>query len=194
MSANENITGVSLYINPERQLSVLNKTLPSVKRAGSLYDPAITGDFVGKARFASKAAGIELITREIRSSKDVPEILKKMKGEIDAFWMLPDLTVVTPETIEFLLLFSIENRIPVITFSDKYLEMGALLSISIDAVDIGKQAWEITEMVLSGEDVRKIPRVDARKAEVTLNQRAAKKLGIIIDKEIIKGVKVVNKE
>ena len=108
--------------------------------------------------------------------------------------MLPDLTDVTTETVEFLLLFSIENRIPVITFSDKYLDMGALMSISIDAADIGKQAWELTETVLSGKDIRKISMIDARKAEVTFNQRAAKKLGIAVNKEVVIEIKVINRD
>ena len=109
-------------------------------------------------------------------------------------WMLPDLTVITPETVEFLMLFSIENRIPVITFSDKYLEMGALMSISISADDIGAQAWDMTEMVLSGKDIRTISGIDARKAEITFNQRAAKKLGIDFSKKFAGQIKVINRE
>ncbi len=174
----DNITGVSLYINPGKQLSVLRKVLPEVKTIGLLYDPARSGAFVKKARAAAAKAGIGLITREIHSPKDVPVLLQGLKGEIDAFWMLPDVTVVTSETVELLFLFSFENRIPVITFSDKYLEMGALISLDIDAVDIGMQAWGITEKILSGTDIKKIRKADARKAVVTINRKAAKKLGI----------------
>ncbi|NOZ68933.1 MAG: ABC transporter substrate-binding protein [Deferribacteres bacterium] len=176
----DNITGVSLYINPEKQLSLLRKALPDVNRIGLLYDPARTGDFVRRVRAAAEKAGTVLIAREIHSPKDVPVQLQGLKGKIDAFWMLPDITVVTPDTIELLFLFSFENRIPVITFSDKYLEMGALISFDIDAADIGMQAWEITERILSGTDIRKIKEVDARKAIVTINRKTAKKLGVTV--------------
>ena len=181
----DNITGVSLYIDPVRQLSLLKKTVPDVNTIGLLYDPARTGDFVRRARIAAGKAGTLLIAREIHSPKDVPVQLQGLRGKIDAFWMLPDITVVTPETVEFLFLFSFENRIPVITFSDKYLEMGALISFDIDAPDIGMQAWGMTEKILSGTDIRKIKEADARKAVVTINRKTAGKLGINVAGEFL---------
>ena len=67
--------------------------------------------------------------------------------------VLPDITVITPETIEFLLLFSLENRIPVFTFSEKYVESGALMSIIIDAFDIGCQAGEMAKAIQAEKDI-----------------------------------------
>ncbi|MFZ2948374.1 MAG: ABC transporter substrate binding protein, partial [Desulfuromonadaceae bacterium] len=83
----------------------------------------------------------------------------------DLFWMLPDITVITPETAEAILLFSLENNIPILTFSEKYLERGAMLSIGIDPFDIGRQAGEMAQTLFSsGESAR---HVEARKALVT---------------------------
>jgi putative ABC transport system substrate-binding protein len=189
-----NITGVNLYIDPEKQLYLINKVLTDARSIGLLYDPAKTGNFVKKAKLAAAAMGIKLIAKENHSSKDFPALLNGMKGEINAFWMLPDLTVVTPETVELLLLFSIENGIPVITFSDKYLKMGALISLNIDANDIGKQAWEITEKVLSGKDIKKIARTGARKADLTINSMTARKMGIIVSDEIFYNARSINGE
>ncbi len=182
----DNITGVSLYINPEKQLSLLKMAIPDISTIGLLYNPARTGDFVKRLRAAAEKAGIVLIAGEIQNPKDVPGLLQSLKGKIDAFWMLPDITVVTSETVELLFLFSFENRIPVITFSDKYLEMGALISFDIDAADIGMQAWEITEKILSGMDVRKIKEADARRAVVTVNRKTARKLGVTVAGEFLK--------
>ncbi len=194
ISDEENITGISMNIAPEKQLSVLSQALPDVKKVGLLYNPEKTGYFAKKAKLAAAAIGIDLIVREVYSSKNIPALLQSMEGEINAFWMLPDITVVTPETVEFLLLFSFENRIPVITFSDKYVEMGALISLDIDAHDIGKQAWEMTEKILSGTNIKEFPKTDARKAEITINLKTAKKLGITVSNEILNKSKVINKE
>ena len=192
ISSEDNIAGISMNIAPEKQMSVLQQALPGVKRIGLLYNPGKTGYFVKRAQVAAIKLGIELVAMETHSSKDVPALLKNMKGKIENFWMLPDVTVVTPETVEFLLLFSFENNIPVITFSDKYVEMGALMSLSIDADDIGKQAWEIVEKVLSGTDIKRFAEIDARKIDVTINQKTAKKLGITIGKEILNKARVIN--
>jgi putative ABC transport system substrate-binding protein len=106
--------------------------------------------------------------------------------------MIPDLTVITPETVEFLLLFSLENQIPLLAFSDKYVELGALLSIGIDPFDIGRQAGEMAKKILSGGDVRNVQQVDARKAIISVNLKIARKLGMNIDEKMIRKVKIVN--
>jgi len=61
--------------------------------------------------------------------------------------------------------------------------MGAVLSANIDANDIGRQAGEITAKILSGTDVKDLPSIDARKAIVTANPVAAKKLGRDLNKD-----------
>ncbi len=117
-----------------------------------------------------------------------------MKGEINAYWMLPDLTVVTPETVELLFLFSIENRIPVITFSNKYLEMGALMSFDIDTRDIGKQAGETANNILSGMDVKNMKMTDARKINININRKTAKKLGITMNERMFGNERLMNQQ
>ena len=92
--------------------------------------------------------------------------------------MLPDLTVVTPESLEFLLLFSFENNIPIFTFSEKYVELGAFMSIDIDAVDIGRQAGEMALEILAGQEAQNIEQAYARRALISTNVMIARKLGI----------------
>lgn len=191
LPGNKNITGVSMKIPQEKQLIALLNALPDIKNIGLLYDPDRTGHFVKKAQAAAKKIGIKLIAKEIHSSRDVPSLVMNMKGKIDLFWMLPDLTVVTPETVEFLLLFSLENRVPLLTFSEKYVPLGALMSIGIDAFDMGRQAGEMAKKILSGRDIQNVQRVDARKAVVSINLKVAKKLEITIDKKIISNARII---
>jgi putative ABC transport system substrate-binding protein len=194
ISEEENITGVSMNIPPHNQLATLKDVLPGIKRVGLLYNPERTGFFVKKARLAANSMGIELLAKEVHSPKDVPALVNNMKGEINAFWMLPDTTVITPETAEFLLLFSLENKIPVLTFSDKYVEMGALLSIEVDAFDSGKQAGEMAHKILSGTNIKKVPETDPRKAVLSINLKIAKKLGITISKDIINKARIIDRK
>ena len=191
LSGKKNITGVTMKIPQEKQLITLLKALPDTKNIGLLYDPDRTGHFVKKAQAAAKKIGIKLIAKEIHSSRDVPSLVMNMKGKIDLFWMLPDLTVVTPETVEFLLLFSLENRVPLLTFSEKYVALGALMSIGIDAFDMGRQAGEMAKKILLGRNVKGVQPVDARKAVVSINLKVAKKLEITIDKKIISNARII---
>ncbi len=192
IKSDKNIAGVSMNPTPAKQLEILKQALPGLKSIGIIYDPTRTGDFVDKAKHAAGSAGIKIIAKEIRDPKDYPSLLESMKGDINAFWMLPDLTAITPETVEFLFLFSMKNRIPVITFSRKYLRMGALMSFDIDTYDIGRQAGGIVKKILSGTDAGKIPHTSARKIDIVINRGTAKNLGISMPKVILDKADLIN--
>lgn len=185
-----NISGVSLTIAPERQLSLIQQALPSAKRIGVMYDPAKSSLFLKKARVSAKDSGMELIVREVHTPKEVPARLQSLKGSIDLFWMLPDTTVVTPETVEYFLLFSLQNRIPILSFSEKYVEKGALLSFDIDPVDLGRQAGEMARRVLAGDPIAGISPVDPRSVFLNVNGKVAKKLGRTISHDIMDKAKI----
>jgi putative ABC transport system substrate-binding protein len=191
ISKQGNITGVSMNIPPEKQLSLLKEVLHEVKRVGLLYNPARTGYLVEEVRHSAEMLGIKLVIKEVHKPNEVPSTLDSMRDGIDAFWMLPDTTVVTPKTVESFFLFSLENRIPVLTFSDKYLELGAMISVSIDAFDIGRQAGKMAKDILSGLDIKNFPRVDAQMAILTLNLKVAKTLGIRVNTNIAGNVRIV---
>ena len=178
LSGEENITGVSMSVPPDKQLDALLHAVPKIRSIGLLYDPDRTGYLVREARSAAIKRGLALLTREIRASGDDPSLIMGMKKQIDAFWMLPDITVMTPETVEFLLLFSMENNIPLLAFSEKYLELGAFMSTGIEASDMGVQAGEIANRILTGKQKKCIPQVHARKVVVSTNLLIAGKLGI----------------
>jgi putative ABC transport system substrate-binding protein len=191
LSGEENVTGVSMNIPPKKQLYIFREALPDLKTFGLVYDPAKTGYLVEKAQDAAKKVGITLIAKQVRRSMDAPLAIKDMRGKIDAFWMLPDLTVITPETVEFLLLFSLENTIPILAFAEKYVEFGALMSIGIDSFDLGVQGGEMANAILSGKDITDVPRVDARKPVLSINLKVQRKMGVRIDEKIIRKARVI---
>ena len=177
----KNITGVQMTPSPAQQIDLIRKALPNVSKIGVLYDPNNLTKFVRQAADAARPLGLELVTREVRAPREVPGALLRLRGEIDAFWMLPDPSVVSPETMEFFVLFSGENRIPLVTFSRKYVDMGALLALEVDPFDMGMQAGEMANRLLQGTDIRVIPRVDARKIVQWVNPSVARRLGFSRD-------------
>ena len=186
-----NITGVDLVIPPDIQLTALLKIIPSIQSVGLLYDPSQTGLLQQKAASAAEGLNLQLRSAPVHSANQVPDLLKNLGNQIDIFWMVPDLTVVRPETVEFLLLFSIENKIPILTFSEKYLKLGALVSISADPYDMGRQAGEMARRILNGTPVQSIPGTDARTPVISVNPRVAAKLGIHLDGKVLNEVNMV---
>ena len=187
----KNISGISMTLPSGKQVTTLLEVLPAVKRIGTLYNPDRTGNFIKGAVNAANNMGISLVAEKIQSTKEVPSALKNIQKKIDAFWMIPDITVYSPETIEFLLLFLLENQKPIISFSEKYVELGALMSISVDPFDIGNQAGEMAKAILSNEGKRDVQRIDARKAVIVINLKIAKRMGITIDEKVLAKAKIL---
>jgi len=174
----KNIAGINMNFPPEKYLGLMEKlNLPKLK-VGLFYDPAKTGAFVKRIQQTARSRGIEIMAKEVHHPQEVPELLADLKGSCNLIWMIPDATVVTPETVEFLLLFSQRNGTPVVTFAAKYVDTGALISLDIDGFDLGKQGGEMANRILDGAHVSDIPATDARKAVLKVNRKVARKLGI----------------
>jgi len=182
-SGEKNISGVSMNIPQKDQLAVIVNLFPDIKDIGIIYNPKKTSFIIKRAETAAWNTGINLIKKTVNTPKNVASRMMEMQGKIDLFWLIPDSTVLTPETIKFLFLFSMNNKIPIIAFSKNYLGIGALLSIGIDSYDIGRQAGELGNTFFTTNNKNLFNQhIDARRPVVSLNKKIANKLGIKINK------------
>lgn len=189
ISLQKNISGVNMDISPETYIKTIVEIFPKVKQIGMVYDPRYTGLCVKEITELADTRGIKIVSRIARDPGEVPNLIEGMRNKIDIFWMLADSTVVTPETFNYMLLFSFRNNVPIFSFSRKYVEMGALAALNINPFDIGVQAGEIARMLSEGH---KGPiRAYARKTTLTINMKIAKKLGININNEILRRAEVI---
>ena len=186
LGAQDNITGVNMHISAEQQMAAFTRALPQIQSVGLLYDPEQTGMIVREAQDVARQYNISLIALPVKEAREVPGRLGELTGRVDCFWMLPDRTVLTPQTMDAIFLFSLENRIPVATFSEKYLDMGAVLSVSFDTFDMGKQAGEMALKVLNNTRVSDLPPEQVRKVVVRTNAMAAKTLGIVLEGQAVR--------
>ncbi|MCK5436504.1 MAG: hypothetical protein KAI90_00745 [Desulfobulbaceae bacterium] len=156
-----NIRGVGMVIPPEKQLDVLLDVFPDIKRIGLVYDPGMVNELVTRVKAAADLQGITLVAEPVRSSTEAPKTIITLLGNnsIDAFWMLPDMTVVTPDIFGSIYFLSAEEKIPVLTFADKYLKHGATVSVSFDLYKMGAQAGEMAKRLLHGSDIRDLQTV-----------------------------------
>lgn len=176
----ENITGVSLETYPSETFVRIKDFFPKAKRIGVLFDPKKTGRTVSQAISAAHKLGLSLITEEVNSAKLVPYAFRSIQNKIDLLWLIPDSTVVTAESMDFILLKALENRIPVISFTDDMVRRGAVMAISPDYRGVGEQAGLLAAEVLKGKSPGKIPVSFVSRIRTLINPDAARKLGIEI--------------
>jgi len=175
----KNITGIELNLPANIQLKAMREHLPNMKRLGVIYDQQRTGEFVSKAEHVAPDHAINLVEMPLTQRSGFPKLLKSLKkADIDAYWMIPDLSVLNPTNLHDLLLFSLENKIPIITFTDKYLQHGAAMSITFDTWAIGIQAGKIAHSIMTGTPVTDLPPQSANKTTVKVNEKIIKKLGV----------------
>jgi putative ABC transport system substrate-binding protein len=184
LSLRPNISGVSMDISPEAYISTMKELFPQAKKIGLLYDPQHTAAFVGEAAKAARAAGLELVDKQVRDPREIPGLLDRMRGTIDVLWMVPDATVAAAETIDYLLYFSFQNNVPIFSFSKKYVDMGAVAALDVDPYDMGVQAGEIVNRLKAGNTGA--IRTWARASHLTINSKVAAKMGLTIKADIMK--------
>lgn len=184
-SRSPHITGIDINIPPEEQFNALLQVVPQVKRIGVIYDPSKSQSIINEAETAAKKLGISLVSRKIDSKSEAINAITMMEGNVDAIWMAPDTTAITPESIKYMLLFAFRNRIPVIGISDKYVKDGVLLALSFDSEDIGRQAGEVANSILSGRDIKKFSLIKPRTFKFSINLNTAEKIGIKIPERVI---------
>ncbi len=178
VSAAPNVTGVYLMVDPDLQFQALKELVPKVRTVGVIYDPAQSEKTIRQAAAAARSRDLTLQTRPIESPKDVPKTIREFIGTVDAIWMFPDPTCFNRDSFEFLLKQSIEHRVPIMVFAEAYVKAGALLSLSPDYGEIGRQAARLIARIHAGESASRILPKGPEKPVLVVNRRTAESLGI----------------
>jgi putative ABC transport system substrate-binding protein len=99
--------------------------------------------------------------------------------------MVMDETVINKNALEYIILFSIEKKIPVMGLSSRFVQKGALFSLFSDYYDLGCQAGELVEQILRGISPNKLPVAFPQKTKLALNLRTASLIGVKLPSDIV---------
>lgn len=183
-STAKNITGASMNVPVDQTIRLFKRL--GIQRVGIIFDPSKTGYLVRRASSVGQKEGIQLITKEIHSSKEAIQALNSLKGQIDALWILPDETILDQRVLRGMLLFSYRQKVPVVGLSERQAKMGAVLSLRFgSSEDIGRQAAELANHILAGKTAAEIPFTTARLVKLIVNLKAAQKLGMEIPESVL---------
>jgi len=175
-----NMTGISLRIPLKRQFSLIHNLIPNSKRIGVLFDPSKTQHTVEQAQALAKIQNIELVSRAVSSTQEVPATLRSLLTQIDALWLIPDSTVLTEDSLDFLLSTTLEARIPVLGFSPGLVRSGALAGLYINYAHIGKQVAGLAKHYLNGKSIPNGRLLPPERISLAINQQIADYLNITI--------------
>lgn len=193
-SSGSNLTGASMDIPIKTQFEWLKKVVPSVKKIGVLYNPDENKVVIDRASKTAENMKLKLIAMPVYSEKDLPKATQDLTKEIDALWAVADSTVFnSSQSIKFILLHTLRTKMPFMGLSNAFVKAGALLALSCNYKDIGRQSGESAIRILAGETPGKIPITVPRRIHLSLNHRVAEQIGIEFSDEILQKARRVYK-
>ena len=186
-----NMTGASMDIPIKMQFETLKSVLPKLKRIDVLYNKEENKAIINKAKTVAREIGLELVAIDVSSEKDIPRAMKlEFKSQataekIDALWMVADKIVFSPPSRRFILAYTLENRIPFMGISSHFVKVGALLALSCDNAEMGRQAGQLTIKILNGGRPTELPVTVPTKTRLSINLKTAKRIGLEIPSQIV---------
>ncbi len=163
------LTGVLLRLSPALQVDVVRRTLPRIRRVGTLCGGPATCALAREIAEAGRARDLVVEIAHVRSGGASRAAVVRMRPRVDALWLLPDRIAGHAS----LILYALRWRIPTITFEPRFMRRGAVLSVSPDFVDQGRQAAVLAARVLDGAPPTALPVEWPRKPFVAINRPAA---------------------
>ena len=161
-----NVTGIDVFVEPDTFVDVLQAF--KANRVGIIYNAGKSGSYVNRAAAAARRAGIDVVLREVRRPEDTVFALKKLDN-VEALWMVPDPIAVVKETLTGYFEFSLQRRVPVISFTAAHLRLGAAAAVEIDRRGLGRQAGEMAMKILNGAAPSSLPVEQPESHSVRIN-------------------------
>lgn len=191
-SSGNNLTGASLDIPIRIQLEKFKLIVPKLKRLGVLFTQDSKQVIIEAKRVCQKI-GIELVPELIYSEKEIPGAVEALAHEVDGLWAVADTLIFTPQSTQYILLYTLRNGLPFVGLSPSFVKAGALFTLACDHKDVGRQGGELALSILSGKEPWQVPVTIPRTIYLCLNLRTAEQINLKIPERIVSVAKEVFK-
>lgn len=180
----DNVVGVPLNVPIREQFALLKTIFKKTKRLGVLYTQPANDGLIASARSAAEEESMTLVTSPISSSQDIQKAMTDLIGKCDALWIPPDPSLNSEEVIRYIGTTSLSRQLPCVGPNDRFVRAGAVFSLSVDAVEVGRAAGELANKILQGTPASKLSIPQLQKPKIILNLKAAALLNLNIPRNI----------
>ncbi|MBW1803354.1 MAG: ABC transporter substrate-binding protein, partial [Deltaproteobacteria bacterium] len=188
-----NVTGVSDVWPVKKQVELLLRLVPSVKKLGLVYNPGESNStfLLQKLQEACDQLGLDLVTRAISNTGEVMMATKNLAPKVDAFFSSIDNTVLS--AIASLVKTANQYRKPIIAGESDSVKEGAIATLGTNYYEIGKDSGRLAVKVLEGANPGDLPVISDTKTDLYLNLKAFKFLDIKVASEMEQNAKEIFK-
>lgn len=180
----DKVTGIPLQVPFEQQFEIIRKISKKMKRIGVLYTRPFNEPLIQEARSIAEARGLTLISSPMGSSRDVEKAMNNLVGRCDVIWIPPDPSLESDEVIKYIGATSLSRQTPCVGSSERYVKAGAIFSVAVDAVEIGRLAGDLANKLIQGIAPSSLSVQELSKPRFIINMRAANILRLTVPKNI----------
>lgn len=171
-------TGTSDMSPISKQVELLQKVMPNVKKVGIMYTTNERNSEVQveEAQKEFAKAGIDVLTKGISSTNDVQDTAKSLMSQTQVLFIPTDNMIVS--AISLITELSKEMKVSVVGGSADIVEQGVLFTYGANYEALGRQTAKLAVRIIKGEDVSKVSAEYPKTLNVVANDDMAKTLGI----------------
>lgn len=180
-----NITGTSDLTPVGKQLELIRRIKPDVRRIGVVYNAGEINSVVqvDLAKRIAADMGIRIIDAPVQNSSGVFQAAQSLVGRVDALYVPTDNTVAA--SIESVIMVAESAGLPLVVGEEGMTRRGALGTVGIDYYELGRQTARMAVRVLNGESPATMPIQYLESDELIINLQAAKAMGIEIPSDVL---------
>jgi putative ABC transport system substrate-binding protein len=185
-----NVTGVADPIPMQEMMDAVKEAVPNLKKLGLVYDPSLPNSIssVKQIKEVLFKMGIETVDSAAMGLNNVPAAGQALAGKVDAIFVPNDTTVYA--VFESLVKVTQDAKIPLFSAERRSVQRGAIATIGLDFVQMGKVTARLVDKVFKGEKAGDIDIVDMTKEPGALalyiNKEAAEKIGLKLPPDMLK--------
>lgn len=144
---------ISMVPSPEAAIAGLLSVQPGLKRLAVFWAAYPGQPYLEGLREAGRRAGVDIISAKLRSPDSFPERLRGLLDKMDAFWLMPDPALITPNGLLVLASFSCANSVPFYAPTAALVHNGATASLAPDFAQSGSAAAAAVKALLGGREL-----------------------------------------
>jgi putative ABC transport system substrate-binding protein len=180
-----NVTGASDWMDVGAQVGLMIEIVPSIKSVGVIYNTAEVNSRVQVAELekAAPGLGIKVVKVGVSSTADVLMTAKSLVGRVDSFWFPTDNIVVA--ALEAVVKVGEDNNIPIFGSDPAHPKRGVIAASGVSMYDVGRSSGKMAAAILNGADPGSIAVTKGVMSKMTINLKAASRMGVIVPQSVI---------
>src|SRR5271157_3867773 len=171
------MVGIGTFQPVRNALLDAKRSYPALRRVGTVWNPAeaCSEACMRVARRTCKEMGVELLEAQVESSTAVGEATSSLLARgVEAIFIGGDNTV--EMAMNTIVRLANDGRIPVIGCAPGHADVGALIGLGADYVEVGRAEGELAADLLSGRDPATVPIVNLTPNKLALNLSVLRRL------------------